>query len=252
MFPKNLLVSFTAIVVLLTSNIPCNYSKKLPKVSNTPGSSDLSGFSPDDTYVTAKFSRDPWNSGYMPFANPDFTQESASSKDQQSPLEFQESVQTPDGVGLNGWGRIPRVPKPKALGLNGWGRIPRVPKPDDIGLDGWGRIPRIPKPDALGLNGWGRIPRIPKPDGLGLDGWGRIPRVPKPKALGLNGWGRIPRVPKPDSIGLDGWGRIPRPPKLSDPGSLRVPPSMEALPRKSALGPTNPASPLLDLLDPRH
>lgn len=186
MFPKNLLVSFTAIVVLLTSNIPCNYSKKLPKVSNTPGSSDISGFSQDDTYVTAKFSRDPWNSRYMPFANLDFSQGSASSKDQQSPLEFQESVQTPDGVGLNGWGRIPRVPKP-----------------DDIGLDGWGRIPRIPKPDGLGL---------------------------------------------------DGWGRIPRPPKLSDPGSLhvRVPPSMEALPRKSAFGPTNPASPPLDLLDPRH
>ncbi|KAK1374088.1 hypothetical protein POM88_030281 [Heracleum sosnowskyi] len=125
-FAKKLLISFNAIVLVFTSCIAYNHAEELPNFpfSDTPRSSD-----------TTESPRDPWNSGYMPLVTPDFIHEFSSSQAQKPPSKVEDPVFKPVGLGLNGWGRIPRVPK-----LDGWGRIPRVPK-----LNGWGRIPRVPK-----------------------------------------------------------------------------------------------------------
>lgn len=99
----------TAIVLVFASCISYNHADELPKFpfSDTPGSSD-----------TSESPWDPQNSGYMPFVTPDFIQEFSSSQAQQPPSKVEDPVFKPVGLGLNGWGRIPRVPKLSHRGSN--------------------------------------------------------------------------------------------------------------------------------------
>lgn len=113
MFAKKLLVSFTAIVLVFTSCTAYNHAEELPKFPffDTPGSSDIPHLSLGVEYDSTKFPWDPWHSGYIPFIPVDSSQEFSLSQAQQPPLEVEDPVFRPAGLGLNGWGRVPRVSK---------------------------------------------------------------------------------------------------------------------------------------------